>query len=67
MCDECEAVWLEPAAVGRDLPSGARGPAFVVPELGVSIGGPAAMWANREQIEARGWASYIDPTSVEET
>ncbi|MCO8121967.1 hypothetical protein NHH03_09485 [Stieleria sp. TO1_6] len=58
MCDECEAVWLEPDVTSEHL--------YVDPEsprCPICHGGlwSTSRWAGRDEIESLGWSSLIDP------
>ena len=60
MCDECDFVWLHPQsldlkdAVFPDMNTSK------VPGTNHSVGGGAAGWATRAEVERAGWQSYID-------
>jgi hypothetical protein len=59
MCDECYAVWLEPTDLTIEA---ARFPGvhtFEIPGLPLKLGGGAAGWATRDQVERAGWQGYI--------
>lgn len=59
MCDECETVWASPELISTSNALDAAPPRFEVAELGVAIAGGSAGWANREEIEAKGWGEYL--------
>ena len=61
MCEECEALWMDPARRDVDdlvfpAPSG-----YEVPGMTCSIGDDVGVagWATREQIARLGWEGYI--------
>jgi hypothetical protein len=59
MCDECDFVWFDPArrtledSVFPDMST------FQVPGSPCSIGGGAAGWATRAEVERAGWQAFI--------
>jgi hypothetical protein len=58
VCDECEAVWLEP-----DLESDHQYPDAVdarCPICDEPLWGPQSRWADRNDIADLGWASRVD-------
>jgi hypothetical protein len=61
MCEECEALWLDPARRGRNEVMFPESPGFEVPGMTCSIGDDdgVAGWATREQIARLGWEGYI--------
>ena len=59
MCDECYAVWLDPTDLTIEA---ARFPGIdtgEIPGLSLHIGGSAAGWAARAEVERAGWQGYI--------
>lgn len=59
MCDECDAVWLDPAQTDASLALYPSKPPFIVPGTSVSIAQPKAHWSSRDEIVAAGWADWI--------
>jgi hypothetical protein len=58
-CDECDATWLNPASVSAEFALFPASPDFIVDNLGCSLSGPKAGWAEREEIKAAGWDPFI--------
>src|SRR3954468_24330151 len=59
MCDECEALWLDPEhRTAADILFPHSG-SFEVPGLEVSIGGDRAGWATRAEVESAGWREHV--------
>jgi hypothetical protein len=59
MCDECDAVWLDPTDLTIEA---ARFPGIdsgEIPDLPFNIGGGAAGWVTRAEVERAGWQGYI--------
>lgn len=58
MCDECEAVWMEP-----DIDSGHIYVDPASPKCPVCHGGlwTTSRWAVGDEVEMLGWTSAIDP------
>jgi hypothetical protein len=59
MCDECNFVWFDPKRIKLGeavLPDMATSK---VPGTMYSVGGGAADWATRAEIEAAGWQAFI--------
>jgi hypothetical protein len=59
MCDECEAVWLDPEHRTAGDALFPHSGSFEVPGLGVSIGGDRAGWATRAEVESAGWQEHV--------
>ena len=59
MCDECQAVWLDPGDNGPEAALFPEGPDFMVPGSTFSIASPASRWASRGEVVAAGWADYV--------
>lgn len=58
MCDECEAVWLEPDIATKHIYVDS-----VAPKCPICRGGlwGCSRWAERSDLETLGWMNYIDP------
>lgn len=59
VCDECEAMWLEP-----DLGTAHQYPAIEdarCPICSAPLWGPCGRWASRDEIESLGWECAVDP------
>ena len=59
VCDECDATWLHPASVTSESALFPASPDFNVDNLGCSLSGPKAGWAEREEIKVAGWEPFI--------
>jgi hypothetical protein len=59
MCDECDAVWLDPQEIDSDHALFPAPPEFLVPTLECSVSVPLSHWATQKEITTRGWACYI--------
>ncbi|TWU18183.1 hypothetical protein Poly21_03380 [Allorhodopirellula heiligendammensis] len=61
LCDECEAIWLQPDTNGVHLYSDPERP--LSPVSGQPLFDSAhSRWANHDDINALGWSGKIDPT-----
>ena len=59
ICDECEAVWIEPdVSTVHQYPDLENA---VSPVSGQSLWGEGSRWANREEIAAFGWSEAVNP------
>ena len=59
ICDECEAIWMEP-----DVTTAHRYPSAIDPKCpitGQDLWGPQGRWADWEDLQALGWEAAIDP------
>lgn len=59
MCDECDAVWLDPNTISSAIALSLQGPDFSVPGWNCTIRSPLARWATREEIIQVHWEDYI--------
>ena len=59
MCNECDAVWVNPNLVTIESAIFPSGPDFVVDAIGCSIAGDFARWAVKEEVERFGWTHLI--------
>src|ERR1700730_292949 len=59
MCDECNAVWLDPTSVTSESALFPSSPDFIVDSLGISLRAPKTGWAEREEITTAGWEGFI--------
>jgi hypothetical protein len=59
MCDECDAVWLDPGSLGPADSVFTQEPQFRIPGTEASLVGPGAGWATAEEVERIGWARYV--------
>src|SRR5687767_14313125 len=59
MCDECEAIWLDPENMEVSALLSPDSPDFVAPGTNCSVKSPLSRWASREEIERFGWTDYI--------
>ena len=59
MCAECNAVWLDPADLGAGRARGTGVHTFEITGTALRVGGGAAGWATREELERAGWAGSI--------
>ena len=64
MCDECDAVWLDPARVDASEVVYPEPPEFLVEGRECSIAAPPGQWATRTQIDAAGWAEFVHAHGV---
>lgn len=60
MCDECNVVWEDPTKIKNGL--GIAIHSSKIPELGCSLIGNNAGWAEYEELP-EAWCPYIDPDS----
>ncbi|SMP39174.1 hypothetical protein SAMN06265222_101266 [Neorhodopirellula lusitana] len=59
ICDECEAIWLQPDTQGVHVYADAEAP--VSPVNGLGLYDPTvSRWANAEDIQKLGWSASID-------
>jgi hypothetical protein len=59
MCNECDAVWLEPEHFEIDYFLSPQPPDFLVPGTNCSVGGPKSRWASKDEVSKKGWSSFI--------
>lgn len=59
MCDECDAVWLEPTETSAASALFPEGPDFRVPGCTFTVGGTGARWATWDEVAAAGWKEYV--------
>jgi hypothetical protein len=59
MCSECDSVWLSPNIINEESVIYPKSPNFVVDEIGCSIAVPLSKWAERKDVEVKGWGKYI--------
>jgi hypothetical protein len=59
MCNECDAVWLQPSEVTLESAFFPTAPEYAVPSLDCSLASPAADWAKRDEIKSVGWEGFI--------
>jgi hypothetical protein len=59
MCEECGFVWFDPARLKLEDSVFPDMSTFELPGSGWSIGGGAAGWATRAEVERAGWQAYI--------
>ncbi len=59
MCDECEAMWLDPRNLDVAEIVDVEPPEFLLPDGSCSVAMPKARWATREEIDAIGWGHLI--------
>ncbi|MEL6108238.1 MAG: hypothetical protein AAFU85_19605 [Planctomycetota bacterium] len=57
MCDECEAIWLEPDLTAAPTYADPESPTCPIYHCGLWGG---TRWANREEVERLGWTSNVD-------
>ena len=60
ICDECEAIWLEP-----DISTVHQYPDLdfpVSPVTGAPLWGKGSRWATHEEIEKLGWSQAVNPS-----
>jgi hypothetical protein len=57
LCDECDAVWLEPRLTRAPLFP--EQPHLPCPDHGSSLRDAGSHWADRGEVEAAGWADVI--------
>ena len=60
MCDECDAVWLDPANLTSETVRYPRVHSLEIPGLPYRPDGGAAGWSTRAEVERAGWQGYID-------
>jgi len=59
LCDECQALWLQPDRIAVSeaiLPTSAQ---FILPDSNTSVFGDGAGWATEEEISKIGWKHLI--------
>lgn len=59
VCDECEAIWLEPSVASDHQYPDAED--AKCPICNDSLWGKNSRWANREEIDALGWSAAVNP------
>lgn len=59
ICDECEALWTEPATYLPHVFRDSENPCC--PICGEAIWGSHSRWANREDLERLGWMEQSNP------
>lgn len=60
ICDECDAIWLDPVNLDADQALFVSPPDFVIPGLDCSVGDKQdAGWATRDEVKAYGWENFI--------
>jgi hypothetical protein len=59
MCDECDAVWLDPTDLRMESVLYPGVHTFEIPGLPYKLDGGAAGWATRAEVERAGWQGYI--------
>jgi len=64
MCDECDALWLEPDDKSTKPPIAATPPDYLLAGTTISISGEKSGWASREEIEKAGWERFINGESA---
>ncbi|MEO1524553.1 MAG: hypothetical protein AAFX06_03915 [Planctomycetota bacterium] len=57
MCDECEAIWLEPDTSTEPLFADPESPACPVCQSGIW---GSSRWADRTEIESLGWTFAVN-------
>jgi hypothetical protein len=63
LCDECEALWLDPALAPEDYYfSDAIEP--LCPRSGQPLYGPDSWWATREFVQETPWAIHLPPDAA---
>lgn len=58
MCDECEAVWMEPDITTDHIYVDPENPKCPICRGGLWGG---SRWANRDEVQSLGWTSTVDP------
>jgi hypothetical protein len=58
MCDECEAVWMEPDVATEHVYVDPEKPQCPICRSGLWSG---SRWADRNEVQSLGWASSMDP------
>jgi hypothetical protein len=59
MCEECDAVWLDPADRSIEVARYADIGTFELPGLPLKLGGGAAGWATRADVARAGWSRHV--------
>ena len=59
MCDECDAVWLDPRHLPSDAALYPQPPRFEVLDGGPSVGRPGSRWAELHDAARAGVSEYI--------
>ncbi len=57
LCEECEAIWLEPTCTGTPLFP--QQPDSCCPRCGRSLWQPPSHWASGDEVDRLGWAEYV--------
>lgn len=58
ICDECDAIWLEPNLSSQHQYPDAERPCS--PITGQPIWGERSRWASSDEVEALGWSAAVD-------
>jgi hypothetical protein len=66
MCDECETVWESPTLISTTNALDAEPPNFEVASLGIAIATGSSGWAGQEEINAKGWSSFVKGEQLSE-
>lgn len=59
MCDECDAVWLDPQNLEGESFLSLQSSDFIVPGTDCSVRFPESRWATRDEIVNFGWEKFI--------
>lgn len=59
VCDECEAIWLEPDSTSQHLYPDAEDPCCPICQK--ALWGSQSRWANWDDCAQLGWLDYINP------
>jgi hypothetical protein len=59
MCNECDAVWVEPSSVHADNARFPTYPDFKLPGVDCSVTSPGSDWANHDEIQAAHWERFV--------
>ena len=59
MCDECQAVWLDPAELSIDVVKYPDNRTFEIPGTDRKLGGGDSGWATRNDVARVGWSRYV--------
>jgi hypothetical protein len=57
LCEECDAIWLEPTCAGDPLFPGQ--PESTCPRCGRPIWHPPAHWASQDEVDRLDWTEYV--------
>lgn len=58
LCDECDAIWLDPTKTNEPDSVFASAPDYQIPGLQCALSGEAADWATESEICAYGWSGF---------